>query len=317
MAAIVVDGLRKSFGHTTAVDGISFSVDEGACFALLGPNGAGKTTTLEVLEGYLKRDGGQVEVLGVDPQSAGRVWRERIGIVLQGTAADPYLTVRETLARTAGFYPHPRPVDEIIDLVGLREKADSRINKLSGGQQRRLDVAYGIIGSPKLLFLDEPTTGFDPSARRGAWDMVSGLRGMGTTILLTTHYMDEAQALADHILVIGKGKVVASGTPDDLGGRDTAAMHIRFRLPRGVDPGTLPLRVELDHHGFCETRTTDEIRALHMLTGWSLDNDVPLEGLVATRPSLEDTYLALLGEDAAASGVLKEAAPQPSGASHE
>ena len=172
-----------------------------------------------------------------DPQHADRSWRAGIGIVLQGTAVDQYLTVRETLARTAGFYPKPRGVEEVIELVGLEEKADSRVNKLSGGQQRRLDVAYGIIGNPRLLFLDEPTTGFDPSARRGAWEMVEGLRALGTTIMLTTHYMDEAQELADNIVVIGNGKVVAEGTPDALGGRDTAAAHIRFRLPDGRGPG--------------------------------------------------------------------------------
>jgi ABC-2 type transport system ATP-binding protein len=297
MAAIVVDDLRKSFGNTHAVQGVSFSVEEGACVALLGPNGAGKTTTLEVLEGYLERDGGSVQVLGKDPQHADRAWRSNIGIVLQGTAVDPYLTVRETLTRTAGFYPHPRAVDEVIDLVGLDEKAESRINKLSGGQQRRLDVAYGIIGNPKLLFLDEPTTGFDPSARREAWQLVSDLRGLGTTIMLTTHYMDEAQALADNIVVIGRGKVVAQGTPDSLGGRDTAAMHIRFRLPAGVDPTSLPVVVTVDQHGFCELTTTDDTRTLHALTGWAITSDVALEGLVATRPSLEDTYLELVSKE--------------------
>jgi ABC-2 type transport system ATP-binding protein len=294
MAAIVVDDLRKSYGKTHAVQGVSFTVDEGECVALLGPNGAGKTTTLEVLEGYLQRDSGRVEVLGADPQHATRAWREQIGIVLQGTAVDPYLTVRETLTRTANFYAEPREVDEVIDLVGLSEKATSRINKLSGGQQRRLDVAYGLVGNPKLLFLDEPTTGFDPSARRGAWEMVSGLRKLGTTIMLTTHYMDEAQALADHIVVIGDGQVVAKGTPDALGGRDTAALHVRFRLPVGVDPGTVPIPVTVDHHGFCELMTTDEIKDLNTLTSWSLKQRIPLEGLVATRPTLEDAYLALI-----------------------
>jgi ABC-2 type transport system ATP-binding protein len=298
MSAIVVDDLTKSYGSTKALKGVSFTVEEGVCFALLGPNGAGKTTTLEILEGYSKRDSGRVEVLGKDPQHGDRAWRDQVGIVLQGTAPDPYLTVHETLSRTAGFYSHPRPVDEIIELVGLSEKAGSRINKLSGGQKRRLDVGYGIIGNPKLLFLDEPTTGFDPSARRGAWEMVNELRGSGTTILLTTHYMDEAQALADHIVVIGDGRVVGQGTPDDLGGRDTAALHIRFRLPEGVAPASLPVSVEVDHHGFCEITTTDDIRVLNLLTGWSLEQGIPLEGLVATRPSLEDTYLALVGSDA-------------------
>jgi ABC-2 type transport system ATP-binding protein len=300
MAAIVVEGLRKSYGTTHAVQEVSFSVAEGECLALLGPNGAGKTTTLEILEGFLKRDAGTIEVLGRDPEHGDRQWREQVGIVLQGTAADPYLTVRETLTRTAGFYTAPRNVDEVIELVGLTEKANSRIAKLSGGQKRRLDVAYGIVGNPKMLFLDEPTTGFDPSARRGAWNLVSDLRGLGTTILLTTHYMDEAQALADHIVVIGAGKVVGQGTPDDLGGRDVAALLIRFRLPAGVDPALLPVDVTLDQHGYCELTTTDDIRTMHTLTGWSLDHDIPLEGLVASRPSLEDIYLALVrGESAA------------------
>jgi ABC-2 type transport system ATP-binding protein len=301
MAAIVVDDLHKSYGATRAVQGVSFSVEEGACVALLGPNGAGKTTTLEVLEGYLNRDAGRVEVLGKEPQHGDRAWRENIGIVLQGTAVDPYLSVRETLTRTAGFYSKPRDVDEVIALVGLDEKADSRINKLSGGQQRRLDVAYGIIGNPRLLFLDEPTTGFDPSARRGAWQMVAGLRKLGTTIMLTTHYMDEAQALADNIIVIGSGRVVAEGAPDELGGRATAAAHIRFRLPDGVEPASLPVDVTVDAHGFCELTTDDDIGVLHMLTGWSLEHRIPLESLQSNRPSLEDIYLSLVGSNEASS----------------
>jgi ABC-2 type transport system ATP-binding protein len=299
MAAIVVDDLHKSYGDVRAVQGVSFSIDEGACVALLGPNGAGKTTTLEVLEGYLKRDSGRVEVLGKDPQHGNRAWRQNIGIVLQGTAVDPYLTVRETLARTASFYARPRGVDEVIALVGLAEKSDSRINKLSGGQQRRLDVAYGIIGNPKLLFLDEPTTGFDPSARRGAWEMIGGLRQLGTTILLTTHYMDEAQALADDIVVIGNGRVVAQGSPDALGGRDTAALQIRFRLPSDIDPASAPVAVTVDQHGFCQIITDDDLRVLHALTEWALDGGIALEGLVASRPSLEDTYLSLVGDNTA------------------
>jgi ABC-2 type transport system ATP-binding protein len=298
MPAILVEDLHKSYDATRAVQGVSFAVEAGDCVALLGPNGAGKTTTLEVLEGYINRDHGAVEVLGRDPQRGDRSWREGIGIVLQGTAVDPYLTVRETLCRTAGFYPSPRDVGEVIDLVGLSEKADSRVNKLSGGQQRRLDVAYGIIGNPRLLFLDEPTTGFDPSARRGAWQMISDLRGLGTTIMLTTHYMDEAQELADRIVVIGNGRVVAEGTPDDIGGRNTAAARIRFRLPSEADPRTLPVAVTIDPHGFCEITTDDDVRVLHTLTGWSIEHVVPLEGLVSHRPSLEDVYLALVGQEA-------------------
>jgi ABC-2 type transport system ATP-binding protein len=299
MTAIVVDDLRKSYGDTHAVRGVSFTVDEGECVALLGPNGAGKTTTLEILEGYQDRDGGRVEVLGTDPRHANRAWREQVGIVLQGTAADPYLTVRETLRRTAGFYSSPRDVDDVIDLVGLTDKATSRINKLSGGQQRRLDVAYGIIGNPSLLFLDEPTTGFDPSARRGAWQLVKNLRTLGTTIILTTHYMDEAQALADNVVVLGNGQVVATGSPDSLGGRDTAALEIRFRLPDGVDPMSLPVPATIDRHGFCQVTTDDDIKDLNALTAWSLKQKIPLEGLIATRPSLEDTYLSLVDHESA------------------
>jgi ABC-2 type transport system ATP-binding protein len=295
MTAIVVEDLRKSYGPIHAVAGVSFSVEEGECVALLGPNGAGKTTTLEVLEGYLECDSGTVRVLGADPYQADRRWREQVGIVLQGTAVDPYLTAGESLARTADFYPNPRPVAEVMELVGLTEKADAKVKALSGGQRRRLDVAFGIIGRPHLLFLDEPTTGFDPSARRGAWELVENLRTLGTTIMLTTHYMDEAQTLADRIVIIGSGQVVAQGTPDDLGGRDTAALQLRFRLPDGVDPAALPVPVTRAKHGFYELSTIDDLRVLHQLTGWALDNGVELEGLVASRPSLEDTYLRLVG----------------------
>ena len=295
MTAIVVEDLRKSYGDVHAVKGVTFAVEDGECVALLGPNGAGKTTTLEILEGYLRRDAGTVKVLGTDPWQADRRWHEQVGIVLQGTAIDPYLTVSESLARTANFYPNPRAVGEALELVGLTEKADAKVKQLSGGQKRRLDVAFGIIGRPHLLFLDEPTTGFDPSARRGAWELVDNLRSLGTTIMLTTHYMDEAQALADRIVIVGAGQVVAEGTPDDLGGRDTAALHVRFRLPDGIDPAALPVAVSRDKHGAYELRTTDDLRVLHELTGWALQHDVALEGLVASRPSLEDTYLALVG----------------------
>jgi ABC-2 type transport system ATP-binding protein len=310
MTAIVVEDLRKSYGDVHAVKGVTFTVEDGECVAMLGPNGAGKTTTLEILEGYLQRDAGTVKVLGTDPWKADRRWHEQVGIVLQGTAIDPYLTVSESLARTADFYPEPRQVGEALELVGLTEKADAKVKQLSGGQKRRLDVAFGIIGRPHLLFLDEPTTGFDPSARRGAWDLVDNLRSLGTTIMLTTHYMDEAQALADRIVIVGAGQVVAEGTPDDLGGRDTAALHVRFRLPEGVDPAVLPVAVTRDKHGAYELRTTDDLRVLHELTGWALQHDVVLEGLVASRPSLEDTYLSLVGPATAEPA----AAPEPSGA---
>jgi ABC-2 type transport system ATP-binding protein len=299
MPAVVVEELRKSFGPVTAVADVSFTAEDGECVAILGPNGAGKTTVLEILEGYLQQDSGRVEVLGIDPRKAGRTWRERIGIVLQETAVDAYLTVREVLERNAGYYPDPRPVDEVIGLVGLQEKATARVNKLSGGQQRRLDVGLGIIGRPRLLFLDEPTTGFDPSARRGAWQLVADLRRLGTTILLTTHYMDEAQQLADRIVVVAAGRVVATGTPTDLGGRDTDAVRIRFQLPDDVDPASLPVEVARTATGY-EITTDDEVRVLHTLTGWALDHGVRLEGLVAVRPSLEDIYLRLVAEAEAA-----------------
>jgi ABC-2 type transport system ATP-binding protein len=297
VAAITVDALRKTYhprgaAPVQAVRDVSFSVGDGECLAILGPNGAGKTTALEVLEGYQRRDSGAVEVLGRDPADPTRRWREDIGIVLQSTAVDPYLTVREVLQRNAGYYPRPRPVDEVLALVGLGDKAAARVNKLSGGQQRRLDVGLGIVGRPKLLFLDEPTTGFDPSARRGAWDLVRDLRGLGTTIVLTTHYMDEAQALADRIVVIALGTVVATGTPGDLGGRDTAAAIIRFRLPPGVQPPPLD-GLTADEHGFALT-TSDEVRVVHELTGWALDSDTTLLGLTVDRPSLEDIYLRLV-----------------------
>jgi ABC-2 type transport system ATP-binding protein len=310
MTAIVVEDLRKSYGDVHAVKGVTFSVEDGECVAMLGPNGAGKTTTLEILEGYLQRDAGTVKVLGSDPWKGDRRWHEQVGIVLQGTAIDPYLTVSESLARTADFYPNPRQVGEVLELVGLSEKADAKVKQLSGGQKRRLDVAFGIIGRPHLLFLDEPTTGFDPSARRGAWELVDNLRSLGTTIMLTTHYMDEAQALADRIVIVGAGQVVAEGTPDDLGGRDTAALHVRFRLPETVDPAALPVVVTRDKHGAYELKTTDDLRVLHELTGWALQHGVVLEGLVASRPSLEDTYLSLVGGATAETA----ATPEPSGA---
>ena len=292
MPAIVVEGLRKSYGAVEAVRGVDFTVAAGEVFALLGPNGAGKTSVLEVLEGFRRRTSGRVEVLGMDPAGGGRVLRERVGVVLQETAVEPYLTVREVLARNAGYYPRPRAVDEVISLAGLAEKADARVKTLSGGQQRRLDVALGIVGDPELVFLDEPTTGFDPSARRGAWELVRRLTGGGTTIVLTTHYMDEAQALADRVAVLADGRIVAAGTPDSIGGRNLAAVRVRFRLPAGVAPAELPVPGESAGDRF-EIRTEDELRVLHTLTGWALDRGTRLDGLTVDRPTLEDVYLSL------------------------
>ncbi len=299
MPAIVVDGLQKSYGAVAAVRGVDFTVASGEVFALLGPNGAGKTTVLEILEGFRRRTGGQVEVLGMDPAVGGRRLRERIGVVLQETAVEPYLTVREVLARNAGYYPRPRGVAEVIALAGLEEKADARVKTLSGGQQRRLDVALGIIGDPELVFLDEPTTGFDPSARRGAWELVRRLTGGGTTVVLTTHYMDEAQALSDRVAVLAGGRIVAAGTPDAIGGRDLAAARVRFRLPAGVRREDLPVAADQDGDRI-EIRTEDDVRVLHALTGWALDRGVTLDGLSVDRPTLEDVYLSLTGTAAPA-----------------
>jgi ABC-2 type transport system ATP-binding protein len=298
--AIHVVDLHKRYGEIEAVGGLSFTVEPGEVFALLGPNGAGKTTTLEILEGYRSRTSGTVEVLELDPATGGSALRRRIGIVLQATAVEPYLTVREVVTRHAGYYPSPRDVDEVVSLVGLEEKADARVKTLSGGQQRRLDVALGIIGAPELLFLDEPTTGFDPSARRGAWELVRSLATEGTTILLTTHYMDEAQHLADRVAVIARGRIVAEGTPDTIGGRADAAVRIRFVVPGGISPDRLPVPAVVAN-GHVEVRTEDEVRVLHELTGWALDNRVRLEQLTVERPSLEDVYLELTGSEERAS----------------
>ena len=294
-AVISVRGLRKSYGDLEALRGIDLDVARGEIFAFLGPNGAGKTTAISVLEGYLERDAGEVEVLGEDPASAGRDWRGRVGFVLQECRMEALLTVRETLEMYAGYYEHPRDVAETIELIGLTDKADDRTGRLSGGQQRRLDVAVALIGDADLLFLDEPTTGFDPSARRAAWQVIEGLRELGKTVMLTTHYMDEAQALADRVAVIASGRIIAAGTPDDLGGRRDAACVISFELP-GRDPGALEAAVAGEWsrtNGRLSLRTGDPTRSLHELTGWALDNGIGLEALEVTRPSLEDVYLEL------------------------
>jgi ABC-2 type transport system ATP-binding protein len=234
--AVRVRGLVKSYGDVHAVAGIDFDIASGDVFALLGPNGAGKTTTVEILEGYRRRDSGEVTVLGLDPGRDRAQLKARIGIVLQSTGVDRYLTVAETIAMYARCYPHPRPVDEVIDVVGLAGKRDSRVVRLSGGQQRRLDVAIALAGDPELLFLDEPTTGFDPSARHEAWHVVKSLAEMGKTVLLTTHYMDEAQHHADRVAIVAGGRIVAAGHPATLGGRDTARASVQYRVPAGVQP---------------------------------------------------------------------------------
>jgi ABC-2 type transport system ATP-binding protein len=292
---IEIRGLRKSYGDVEAVRGIDLHVDRGEVFALLGPNGAGKTTTVEILEGYRERTAGAASVLGRDPARGGVELKRRIGIVLQSTGVDPYLTVRETVGLYAGYYPSPRDVDEVIDLVGLAEKRHTRVNKLSGGQQRRLDVAVALAGDPELLFLDEPTTGFDPNARRNAWGIVKNLTEIGKTIFLTTHFMDEAQYLASRVAVIAKGTIVAEGTPGTLGGRDRMQTRIRFRLPEGQPgPSDLTGTSELPD-GSREIRTDNPTKVVHDLTTWALERGLLFEVLEVTQPSLEDVYIELTG----------------------
>jgi len=297
--AVSVRQLAKSYGQTHAVRDVSFDVEQGEIFALLGPNGAGKTTTVEVLEGFRDRSGGEVETLGVDParRDTQRWLRTRIGVVLQELAVEPYYTVRQVLSRNAGYYPSPRPVDEVIEMIGLKEKADDRVKKLSGGQQRRLDVGLGVIGNPELLFLDEPTTGLDPSGRRDSWELIRHLAAGGTTVLLTTHYMDEVEALADRVAVLAHGEVVASGTPRSIGGRDSGAVTIRFTLPEGVVETDIPVAVTTIDDGLVQIITEDELRVLHALTGWALEHDHVLTGLAVVRVTLEDIYLRLTRED--------------------
>jgi ABC-2 type transport system ATP-binding protein len=295
---ISVRGLHKSYGDVEAVRGIDLEVRRGEVFAFLGPNGAGKTTTVEILEGYRKRSGGDVSVLGEDPERADRAWRERIGVVLQSCRLDPYLTVRESLDLYAGYYRAPRPADEVLELVGLGPKADARAGGLSGGQQRRLDVGMALIGDPELLFLDEPTTGFDPSARRQTWETIAGLRDLGKTVFLTTHYMDEAQRLADRVTIISAGRMVAAGTPEDLGDRESGQATVSFRLPAGVAAGEVPVAgaTPTDGGRTVSLDTGTPVATLNELTGWALSRGFDLEGLEVTRPSLEDVYLSLTGE---------------------
>ena len=292
---IEVRGLRKSYGDLQAVAGIDLHVDRGEVFALLGPNGAGKTTTVEILEGYRDRTDGDVSVLGHDPARGETALKRRIGIVLQSTGVDPYLTVRETVELYAGYYPSPRDVDEVVDLVGLAEKRTTRVNKLSGGQQRRLDVAVALAGDPELLFLDEPTTGFDPNARRNAWGIVRNLTEIGKTIFLTTHFMDEAQYLADRVAVITKGEIVAEGTPSTIAGRDRMQTRIRFRLSEGKRPALELTDVKGLPDGSWEIRTENPTKVVHDLTAWALERGSVYEVLEVTQPSLEDVYIELTG----------------------
>lgn len=294
--AIEVAGLRKSYGSVLALRDVSFSVRRGEIVALLGPNGAGKTTTLEILEGFRARDGGEADVFGHDPgdRSAARELRERTGLVLQDIAVEPYLTVRETLARQAGYYRAPRGAPEVISLVGLAGLERRKVRALSGGQKRRLDLALGLIGDPELLYLDEPTTGFDPAARHGAWGLVRQLRAAGTTILLTTHDMAEAQALADRVVLLSGGAIVADGPPASLGGQDAERARITFTLPAGYPVADLPLPAR-SHNGAFVIETAEPTSDLHRLTSWAVRHDITLSALTVGRPSLEDTYLQLTG----------------------
>ncbi len=299
MTAISVRHLAKRYGDNVAVGDVTFEVERGEVFALLGPNGAGKTTTIEILEGFRNRTSGEVKTLGVDPSDTKtqRWLRSRIGVVLQELAVEPFYSVRQVLSRNAGYYPSPRLVDEVIDLVGLTEKSDARVKTLSGGQQRRLDVGLGIVGNPELLFLDEPTTGLDPSGRRATWELIHKLATEGTTVLLTTHYMDEVEALADRVAVLSKANIVATGTPSSLGGRDSGMVTIRFGLPDGVEVGELPVAAGTVVEGLVEIRTEDELPVLHALSGWALERGVRLPGLSVARVTLEDVYLRLTRED--------------------
>jgi len=296
VAAIVVQDLRKSYGELAAVDGVSFTVERGEVFGLLGPNGAGKTTTIEILEGYRRRDSGEVSVLGFDPQTAGRALKRRVGMVLQELAGPPMLTVSELIEMYRGYYPAPRTTGEVIELVGLGEKANARVKTLSGGQQRRLDMALGLVGDPELIFLDEPTTGFDPSARRNAWEIVRSMRALGKTIVLTTHYMDEAQELADRICVMAHGRVVGEGTPRSLRGAAESHTRIRFTVPKSVPPDLLPLAVTM-HNGTAVFETATPTAALRDLTVWATGLGLELEGLEVVQPSLEDVYLQLTRDE--------------------
>jgi ABC-2 type transport system ATP-binding protein len=296
--AISVRGLRMRYGSYEAVRGIDLEVARGEILAFLGPNGAGKTTTTEILEGFRVRTAGEVRVLGADPARAGADWRARIGVVLQTCAPERLLTVRECLGMYAGYYPHPIAVDRVLGLTGLTAKAASRCDQLSGGQQRRLDVALALIGDPELIFLDEPTTGFDPSARRQTWEVVAGLRDLGKTIFLTTHFMDEAEALADRIVILSAGRIVAEGTPETIGGRASGITRISFSVPDGTDIPALPGQAGPAEmvHGHIEIAVADPMPALHAFTGWALAKGLNPDNFSVRKPSLEDIYLELTEE---------------------
>ncbi|MBQ0985353.1 ABC transporter ATP-binding protein [Streptomyces sp. F63] len=294
-SAVRVRGLRKSYGTVEAVRGLDLTVRRGEVFALLGPNGAGKTTTVEILEGHRHRSGGEVSVLGTDPARATAAWRARVGLVLQDSRMPPELTVRELVTRQAGFYPAPRGADETIELIGLTGQRDRRAGKLSGGQRRRLDVALALVGDPELVFLDEPTTGLDPAARRRAWSMIETVRELGKTVFLTTHYLDEAEALADRLAVVVDGRVAALGTPATLGGRETMPSEIRFRRPAGMPADLLDGAAPAAAGETVTLRAPDPAGRLGPLLDWARDHGTGLPGLEIRRPTLEDVYLAVTG----------------------
>jgi ABC-2 type transport system ATP-binding protein len=298
--AIEVRDLRKSYGETQAVGGVSFEVRRGEVFCLLGPNGAGKTTTVEILEGYRERTSGEAHVLGIDPATGARQLREQVGIVLQQCGVQPDLTVYELVEMFGRYHARQRPVDEVIELVELTEKRNERSKTLSGGQRRRLDLALALVGDPELIFLDEPTTGFDPQARRQAWSTIRSLCQLGKTVFLTTHYMDEAQFLADRVAVMRGGQIIASGRPDELGGRDLRPAEIRFELPEGWGLGDVP-EVPAEERSLHGDRvvihTRQPVRTAQIVTSWALDGGIDLAHFSVTQPTLEDIYLELTGSD--------------------
>ncbi len=298
--AISVRGLKKNYGANAALRGVDLEIRRGEIFALLGPNGAGKTTLVEILEGFRHRDAGDVSVLGIDPDRQSMALKVQIGIVLQSTGVDRYLNVAETISMYSSYYPHPRPVDEILGLVGLEAKRDERVLRLSGGQQRRLDVAIALAGDPDLLFLDEPTTGFDPSARREVWEVIKNLKTLGKTVLLTTHFMDEAQYLADRLAIIADGAIVAEGEPETLAGRDKMRAAVRFTLPAGIAPPE-HFHAHTTSANTFEIRTVEVTTILFELTSWARSVSLELEDLRIDRPTLEDVYLELTSGAAIAS----------------
>jgi ABC-2 type transport system ATP-binding protein len=311
--AIEVQGLRRSYGAVDAVRGVSFEVGTGEVFCLLGPNGAGKTTSVEILEGFRSRDAGEVRVLGMDPAHNARELREHVGIVLQQCGVQRDLTVAELIEMYGRYYPRRRSVDELVALVDLVEKRDVRAKNLSGGQRRRLDLALALVGDPDLIFLDEPTTGFDPAARRAAWSTVRSLCELGKTVFLTTHYMDEAQYLANRVAIMRAGEIVASGRPDELGGRDLRPAEIRFRLPSGVSVESLPdlprQELSVDGENGVLILTRQPVVAAQRLTTWALEREVELERFSVAQPTLEDIYLELTGSAPVSTGDPADASP--------